>query len=133
LVNQLTGTYKVKSPDLAPLHQEALRQLGTFSEWSTRHVPRGENAAADALANQALDHALSNSELEFSVILTQEGRAFVARVPAFPRVEGRGTTKSAALEDVRSGVLEAVQELRRQGRSIPREERIRIRVAPELR
>ncbi len=133
LVNQLTGTYKVKSLDLAPLHEEALRQLGTFSEWSAHHVPRGENAAADALANQALDHAQSNSELEFSVILGQEGRVFVARVPAFPGVEGRGTSKSAALEHARSGVFEAVQELRRQGRSIPREERIRIRVAPELR
>lgn len=131
LVNQLTGTYKVKSPDLAPLHREALRQLGAFGAWSARHLPRGANAAADALANQALDQVLSDSEMEFSVTITREGRAFVARVPSFPDLEGRAASKSAVLEQVRSSVINAVQELRKKGRPIPREERIRIRLPPD--
>src|SRR5579884_3501605 len=52
LVRQLTGRYRVKSPALAPLHREALARLRAFAR-----VPRERNAAADALANRALDDA----------------------------------------------------------------------------
>ena len=55
LVNQLRGSYRVKASHLRPLHERAMALLGRFGRWSVRHVPRAENAAADALANQALD------------------------------------------------------------------------------
>ena len=55
LVNQLKGTYRVKASHLRPLHERAMALLRQFGRWSVRHVPRSENAAADALANQALD------------------------------------------------------------------------------
>ena len=57
VARQLTGEYKVKNADLATLHGEALRALAGFARWSIRTVPRAENAAADALVNQALDGA----------------------------------------------------------------------------
>jgi tryptophan 2,3-dioxygenase/ribonuclease HI len=57
VARQLTGEYKVKNAELATLHGEALRALGEFERWSIRSVPRAENAAADALVNQALDSA----------------------------------------------------------------------------
>ncbi|MDQ7857562.1 MAG: serine hydrolase [Armatimonadota bacterium] len=57
LVRQITGEYRVKSAHLIPLHGRALRALGGFRAWQVRHVPREENAAADALANRALDEA----------------------------------------------------------------------------
>jgi len=57
LVNQLTGRYRVKAPHLRPLHKEALSLLGTLDRWVVRHVPRAQNAEADALANRALDAA----------------------------------------------------------------------------
>jgi ribonuclease HI len=55
IANQVNGSYRVKHPDLVPLHREALEALGRFETWSIRSVPRRENAAADALVNQALD------------------------------------------------------------------------------
>jgi ribonuclease HI len=57
VAKQVNGVYKVKHPDMRPLHAEALNALQSFARWSIRSVPRAENAAADALVNQALDAA----------------------------------------------------------------------------
>ena len=59
IAHQVTGRYKVKHPDMKPLHSEALRALGGFERWSIRPVPRAQNADADALVNQALDGELA--------------------------------------------------------------------------
>lgn len=55
LVRQIAGTYRVRSPNLAPLHRAALDALAGFRSWHVTHIPRGRNTAADALANRALD------------------------------------------------------------------------------
>jgi ribonuclease HI len=55
VAHQVNGRYKVKHPDLKPLHAEALEALRRFERWSVRPVPRAQNADADALVNQALD------------------------------------------------------------------------------
>ena len=57
VARQVNGEYKVKHPDMKPLHAEAMRALSGFDRWSMRSVPRAQNAAADALVNQALDAA----------------------------------------------------------------------------
>ncbi len=57
VAHQVNGRYKVKHPDMKPLHAEALRRLAAFDAWSMRPVPRAQNADADALVNQALDAA----------------------------------------------------------------------------
>jgi ribonuclease HI len=57
LVRQAIGRYKVKNPGLIPLHNRVLALRSRFDEVVFRHVPRGENTHADALANQALDRA----------------------------------------------------------------------------
>ena len=57
VAKQINGLYKVKHPDMRPLHAQATQALGGFRRWSVRSVPRAENAAADALVNQALDAA----------------------------------------------------------------------------
>jgi ribonuclease HI len=59
IAHQVTGRYKVKHPDMKPLHAEALRALGGFERWSIRPVRRAQNADADALVNQALDGELA--------------------------------------------------------------------------
>ena len=59
IAHQVTGRYKVKHPDMKPLHAAALRALGGFERWSIRPVPRAQNADADALVNQALDGELA--------------------------------------------------------------------------
>jgi ribonuclease HI len=55
IVEQLRGNYRVKDHKLRPLFEEARAILDRLERWSVRHVPRSENAAADALANSAID------------------------------------------------------------------------------
>ena len=55
VAKQVNGAYKVKHPDMRPLHAAALQALRAFERWSIRSVPRAQNAAADALVNAALD------------------------------------------------------------------------------
>jgi probable phosphoglycerate mutase len=55
IVEQLHGRWRVKDAKLRPLWAEAKRQLGGLRLWSATHVPRAQNTAADALANEALD------------------------------------------------------------------------------
>jgi ribonuclease HI len=57
VAKQVNGIYKVKHPDMKPLHAAALQALRGFERWSVRSVPRAQNADADALVNQALDAA----------------------------------------------------------------------------
>ena len=57
VAKQVNGEYKVKHPDMKPLHAEALTALRAFDRWTVRSVPRARNAAADALVNAALDAA----------------------------------------------------------------------------
>jgi len=55
IVEQLNGRWRVKDAKLKPLHAEAKRLLGRFDKWRAAHVPRAQNSAADALANEAID------------------------------------------------------------------------------
>jgi ribonuclease HI len=57
VAKQINGEYKVKHADMKPLHAAAKEALGQFERWRVRSVPRAQNAAADALVNQALDAA----------------------------------------------------------------------------
>jgi dinuclear metal center YbgI/SA1388 family protein len=58
VVKQVNGQYKVKDAGLKPLHRQACLLLSKFHEVDVRHVRRAQNAAADALVNQAIDAAL---------------------------------------------------------------------------
>ncbi len=55
VVKQLSGAYRVKHPNLIPLHAKAKTLLRSFARADIGHVPRKANAAADALVNQTLD------------------------------------------------------------------------------
>jgi ribonuclease HI len=57
VAKQVNGLYKVRHPDMRPLHAEAAAALAGFDRWTVRSVPRAQNAAADALVNAALDAA----------------------------------------------------------------------------
>jgi ribonuclease HI len=55
VVKQLRGEYRVKHPDLQPLHRRAVVLLRAFDYIDLRHVPRKQNAVADRLVNRVLD------------------------------------------------------------------------------
>jgi ribonuclease HI len=56
IVNQMKGLYKVKHPDLRPLHERARKQAAVLEAFTIQYVPREENRDADAAANAALDN-----------------------------------------------------------------------------
>lgn len=55
VARQIEGRYKVKNPDLMQLHHRVLLRKRTFESLQMEHIPRKENAAADAMVNACLD------------------------------------------------------------------------------
>lgn len=55
LVRQMRQEYKVRNPGLKELYLQARALVHQFDRVEIKHVPREENAAADALVNRALD------------------------------------------------------------------------------
>ena len=62
IVRQIEGRYRVRSADLRPLFEEAMRRIGRFKSFSIRHVRREQNKEVDRLVNQALNRAESAPE-----------------------------------------------------------------------
>jgi ribonuclease HI len=61
LVKQIQGRYKVNSPDLRPLYDEAKRRIARLDGFRIEHVLRGKNQRADRLANLAMDRGMGRT------------------------------------------------------------------------
>ncbi|KND51288.1 MAG: ribonuclease HI [Parcubacteria bacterium C7867-001] len=55
VVEQMSGNWKIKHPNMKPLAAEAMRAMREFASVTFAHVPREKNKDADALANEAMD------------------------------------------------------------------------------
>ena len=55
MVRQMNGVYKVRSPELRPLYEDAKRLSRKLHWFHIEHVRREKNAEADRLANEAMD------------------------------------------------------------------------------
>ena len=55
VARQISGIYRVKHPDLKPIHAHVMRQLAAFEGYTVGHVPRELNKDADRLSNVAID------------------------------------------------------------------------------
>src|SRR5256885_10738126 len=55
VVEQMNGRYRIKGPELIPLHQKATELLREFHQVEVAHVERAKNQGADFLANKAID------------------------------------------------------------------------------
>jgi len=55
VINQMNGIYKVKNPDLAPVHHAIKALLHHFEKVSFTHIPRELNKLADGMVNEILD------------------------------------------------------------------------------
>jgi ribonuclease HI len=55
VARQITGIYRVKHPDLQPIHAAVMTLLRAFDGYTVGHVPRGLNKDADRLSNVAID------------------------------------------------------------------------------
>jgi ribonuclease HI len=64
MVKQMKGQYRVNSPELRPLWEEAKRRVAGLERFEIQHVLRGKNKRADALANQAMDRGTGKTVRE---------------------------------------------------------------------
>ncbi len=55
VARQISGIYRVKHPDLKPLHARVMTLLRSFEGYTVGHVPRELNKDADRLSNVAID------------------------------------------------------------------------------
>ena len=58
MVKQIQGKYKVNSPDLKPLWQEAKNRIARLERFEITHALRHKNKDADRLANEAMDRGM---------------------------------------------------------------------------
>jgi ribonuclease HI len=61
MVKQMKGQYKVNSPDLRPLWEEARRRSNQLERFEIVHTLRGGNKEADQLANDAMDRGMGRA------------------------------------------------------------------------
>jgi len=55
VARQISGRYRVKHPDLKPIHASVMTMLGQLDGYTVGHVPRELNRDADRLSNVAID------------------------------------------------------------------------------
>jgi probable phosphoglycerate mutase len=61
MVKQIQGKYKVNSPDLKTLWQEAKNRIAKLEAFEISHALRHKNKDADRLANEAMDRGMKRS------------------------------------------------------------------------
>jgi probable phosphoglycerate mutase len=90
MVKQMKGQYRVNSPDLKPLYEEAKRRAGQLQRFEIQHVLRGKNKEADRLANEAMDRGAAGG-MARGTASGGAGRPLIAT----QRPEGRGAASGA--------------------------------------
>lgn len=63
VVEQMSGRWKVKHPDMIPLNRRAAELARTFDRVTFQWIPREQNSHADGLANEAMDAAAKGIDL----------------------------------------------------------------------
>jgi ribonuclease HI len=61
MVKQMKGQYRVNSPELRPMYEEAKRRVSQVDHFQIQHVLREKNRHADRLANQAMDRGMGRA------------------------------------------------------------------------
>jgi ribonuclease H / adenosylcobalamin/alpha-ribazole phosphatase len=114
VVEQMSGRWRVKHPDLAELHATARALASQFERVSYKWIPRAENFHADRLANEAMD-AAAEKPVQTD---TSPGAPAVSEPPAAPGWTGaRGTATRLLL--LRHGQTELSVQRRYSGRGNP--------------
>ncbi len=112
VIEQMSGSWKIKHPDMKPLAMAAnrLAPFGTTWTW----IPRERNKDADALLNEALDTAMGKPSKRTRVaeVPVEEQPVPQARLVAWSRDLGSPTT----LVLVRHGATDHTTEKRFSGR-----------------
>jgi ribonuclease HI len=116
MVKQLKGQYRVNSPELRLLYDEAKRRIAKLQSFQAQHVLREKNKQADRLANLAMDRGTGKSAPDVASRLPPRDPATakpcVADPPKIPIVRLSPTVKpeSRPLRGfVKGGVIHLVE------------------------
>jgi probable phosphoglycerate mutase len=107
MVKQMKGQYKVASPVLRPLWEEAKRLSKSLDRFEMRHTLRGGNQEADRLANEAMDQGMGKKQSQSAGQQVSNSGA-----PGL-RQSGSGTTAKPARQVfeglVKNGVVHLIE------------------------
>lgn len=120
LVEQMSGRWKVKHPDLIELHAQARQRASRFATITYSWIPRERNSHADRLANEAMDAAAANDPVGGPGAPPAETVEAAPAAPAAPApgwTGARGTPTRLLL--LRHGQTELSVERRYSGRGNP--------------
>ncbi len=120
LVEQMSGRWKVKHPDLIEFHAQARKLASRFDRITYTWVPRERNSYADRLANEAMDAAAGASDPveESTPPVAGPAKAVATQSPQAPGWTGaRGTPTRLLL--LRHGQTELSAQRRYSGRGDP--------------
>ncbi len=102
MVKQMKGQYRVNSPELRPLYEEAKRRAAKLVKFEMQHVLRGKNKEADRLANEAMDRGTGKGAAgRPPASATAKAPAAPVRpvTPAAPAVRQQSALFPASLEE----------------------------------
>jgi ribonuclease HI len=115
MVKQIKGQYRVNSPELRPLYDEAKRRIAQLEKFQIQHVLREKNQRADRLANLAMDRGMGRA----SDRDTHQGPARDSR----PAANGHAAPEKILRGLVKGGVIHLFEG------ELP--EGTRVRITPE--
>ncbi len=103
MVKQMKGQYRVKSPELLPLYEEAKRRAAKLVKFEMQHVLRGKNKEADRLANEAMDRGTGKAAAGRPTASASAKAPAAAPVrqatPAIPAVRRQSALFPASLQE----------------------------------
>lgn len=116
MVRQMQGRYKVNSPDLRPLWEEAQLRVRQLDRFEIQHTLRGGNKLADQLANEAMDRGMgrgaeqgeARGASQASGEVARSGKAF-SRTATSSREPAPAREPAAATGFVKNGVVHFVE------------------------
>ena len=97
VVNQMSGTWKVKHEAMRPLAAEAAALVRRFGRVTFAHVPRERNTHADRLANEAMDAAAAGRVWSRTEVPEPEPEPVVKKDPPYGWIAPTGTPTTMLL------------------------------------
>lgn len=99
VVEQMSGRWKIKHPDMAALAKEAQGLVREIGQVSFQWIPRKDNARADALANMAMDALADGAKPGF---LGEAAEGVAGDATGESAEESAGESAEESAESVRS-------------------------------
>ncbi|WP_033263384.1 bifunctional RNase H/acid phosphatase [Amycolatopsis vancoresmycina] len=91
VVEQMSGRWKIKHPDMQPLAEQAKELAAGFSRVRYEWIPRAQNSHADRLANEAMDAATGKPAAGRPATAGRASRTARQPVPVEPASATRDT------------------------------------------